>query len=91
VSDAHRAAVPVPHRCVPVPQVKSQAVPLQVVALAPVGWGHDAQLLPHEFTLVLEAQMPLQLCVPDGQTPEQAAAVAMHVPEQIFMPEGHAG
>jgi hypothetical protein len=35
--------------------------------------------------------MPLQLCVPDGQTPEHEAAVAMQSPAQTFIPDGHAG
>lgn len=60
LSDAQRPEAPMPHRCVPGAQAKSQLVPSHVVALAPVGFGHALQLLPHESTLVFVAQMPLQ-------------------------------
>jgi hypothetical protein len=72
--------------------VKSHAVPSHVVALAPVGFGHAAQdVAPQVSTLVFVAQIPEQLWVPAGHTPEQAAAAAMHVPAHSFIPVGHAG
>ena len=35
--------------------------------------------------------MPPQSCVPDGHTPEQAAAASMHVPAHGFIVPGHFG
>jgi len=90
-SAAHLAVAPVPQRCVPAAHAKSQVVPSQIVALAPGGFAQDVQLAPHESTLVFDAQMPLQSCVPVGQTPEQEDAVSMHVPTHSFFPVGHAG
>jgi hypothetical protein len=72
--------------------VKSQAVPLQVVASAPVGFGqatHD--VVPQLSTLLFMTQTPPQSWVPAGHTAEQGAAVAMHVPAQSFIPAGQAG
>jgi hypothetical protein len=72
--------------------VKSHAVPLQVVALAPVGLGHAVhKVVPQVSTLVFNAQMPPQLCVPAGHTPEHAAAMSMHVPAHSFIPDEQAG
>ena len=80
------------HRCVPGPQVKSQAVPSQLVALAPGGLAHPTHdVTPHVLTLVLAAQTPPQLCVPAGHWPEQAAAMSTHAPTHSFIPVGHAG
>jgi hypothetical protein len=90
-SAAHRAEVPVPHRWVPLPHVKSHAVPSQLVPTAPVGRGQVVQLAPQELVLLFAAQMPLQLWVPDGQTPEQAAAASIQEPVQTFIVVGHAG
>ena len=62
LSAAHRAPVPVPHRWVPAPQVKSHVVPSHVVELAPVGFGQEVHdVAPQLSTLVFEAQIPLQL------------------------------
>ena len=86
------AAQRAPQRWYPEPQVKSQLVPSQVVALAPVGFEQDVHaVVPHESTLVFEAQTPLQSCVPFGHTPEQAADEATQAPAQGFIPEGQAG
>jgi len=72
--------------------VKSQLVPLQVVALAPTGFEHEAhEVVPHESTLVFDAHTPLQSCVPFGHTPEQAADAATQAPAHGFIPEGQAG
>jgi hypothetical protein len=71
--------------------VKSQIVPSQVVALAPVGLGHDVHKVPHESMLALDLQSPWQLWVPAGQVPSHAAVLAMHAPAQSFIPAGHAG
>ena len=59
-SGAQRALAPVPHRWVPTPQVKLQVVPLQLVELAPVGFGQDVHNVPQLSTLVFEAQRPVQ-------------------------------
>jgi hypothetical protein len=59
-SGAQRALGPVPHRCVPTPQVKLQVIPLQPVELAPVGFGQDVHNVPQLSMLVLEAQSPVQ-------------------------------
>ena len=90
-SAAQRALAPVPHRCVPTPQVKLQVVPLQLVALAPVGLGHDIHNVPQLSTLVFEAQIPAQSCVPVPHTPEHAADPSMHVPAHSFIPGGQVG
>jgi hypothetical protein len=72
----------------PVVQVKSQVIPLQV-AIPPVGVAQGLQaMVPHELVLVLEAQTPLQLCVPDGQAP-QAWAMGTHSPLHSFRVPGH--
>ena len=72
--------------------MKSQAVPSHVVALAPVGFGHAAHdVAPQVSTLVFGAQIPAQLCVPVGHTPEHAVAASMHVPAHAFIPVGHVG
>jgi hypothetical protein len=83
----------VPQRWYPEPQVKSQVVPLQDVASAPVGFGQAVQdVVPQVSTLVLLTQIWLQLCVPAPQTPEQAAALSMHpMPRHCFLPDGQAG
>ena len=67
-------------------------MPSQEVALAPVGLGHAVHdVVPQVSALVLAAQIPAQLCVPAGHTPEHAAAASMQVPAQSFMPVGQAG
>ena len=71
--------------------MKSQVVPLQLVALAPVGFRHDVHEAPHESTLVFDTHRPRQLCVADGQTPAHAAELRMHVPKHTFIPGEHAG
>ena len=71
--------------------MKSHDPLLQVVALAPVGFGQATHEAPQVSTLVLSAQMPAQLWVPLGQRPEHAAAAAMHAPAHSFMPGGQAG
>jgi hypothetical protein len=91
LSGAQRLVFPVPQRWVPGPHVKSHVVPSQVATLAPVGLGHATQPVPHELTLVLDAQMPLQSCVPAGHTPEHAAAMSMHAPAQSFIAAGQTG
>lgn len=91
LSAAHRAPVPVPHRWVPAAQVKSHVVPSHVVALAPVGFGHELHdVAPQLSTLVFDAQIPLQLCVPAGHVP-QAAVMATHAPAHSCMLAGQAG
>jgi hypothetical protein len=59
-SPAQRALAPVPHKCVPTPQVKVQFIPLQLVELAPVGLGHDMHSVPQLSMLVFVAQSPVQ-------------------------------
>ena len=73
--------------------MKSHAVPfLHIVASAPVGLGHEAHdVVPHESTLALLAQIPAQSWVPLGQVLLHAAAVSMHAPAQSFFPEGQLG
>lgn len=72
--------------------MKSQLVPSHVVPLAPTGFEHDVHaVVPHESTLVFDAQTPLQSWVPLGHWPEQAADVATHAPAHGFIPEGQAG
>lgn len=90
-SGAQRALAPVPQRCVPTPQVKLQVVPLQLVALAPVGLGQDIHNVPQLSMLVFEAQSPVQSCVPMSHMPEHEAAPSMHVPAHSFIPDGHVG
>jgi hypothetical protein len=90
LSEAHRAPVPAPQRCVPAAHVKSHVVPSHVVALAPVGLGQPVQVVPHVSTLLFVAQMPLQSCVPVGQVP-QAAVVAMQAPAHSLVSVGQAG
>ena len=91
LSAAHRALAPVPHRCVPEPQVNPQAVPSQVVALAPAGFGHPVHSAPQVSTLVFEAHTLLQLCVPAAHVPSHDAVLAMQLPRHTFIPVGHAG
>src|SRR5581483_3496542 len=92
LSAAHRVPEPVPHTCVPAPQVKPQVVPLQLVEVAPAGNGHAVHdVVPQLPTSVSLAQMPEQLWVPLAQTPLHAALLAMHVPAHSFMLDGHAG
>ncbi len=68
------------------------AVPLQDVALAPVGNEqavHD--VVPQLPTSLLLAQIPEQLCVPLGHVPLHAALLAMQTPLHSFIPDGQAG
>jgi hypothetical protein len=90
-SGAQRAFAPVPHRCVPTPQVKLQVVPLQLVELAPGGLGQDVHDVPQLSMLVFDAQRPVQSCVPVSHTPEHEAALSMHVPVHSFIPDGQFG
>jgi len=85
------AAQRLPQRWVPDPHMKSQFVPSQVVAEAPVGFGQAVHNVPQLSTLVLETQTFEQLCVPLGQTPAHAAELAMQVPAHSFMLLGHMG
>ena len=88
LSGAHRD----PQRWYPDPHVKSQVVPSHVVVSAPVGLGQDVHdVVPHESTLLFITQTPPQSWVPDGQTPEQAAAMSMQTPAHSFCPEGQLG
>ena len=91
LSAAQRAAEPVPHRCVPGPQVKPQLVPSQLVALAPVGLEQPVHRVPHVSTLVLGAHTPPQSWVPAAHEPSHEAPLAIHLPRQSFIPVGHAG
>lgn len=85
-------AQPLPQRWYPEAQAKSHVVPLQLVELAPVGFVHDEQeVVPHESTLVFDAQMPPQSCEPAGHVPEHDAVWSMHVPAHSFMPVRHFG
>lgn len=52
---------------------------------------HGEQDVPHDAVLVSDWQIPLQLCVPAGQTPMQALFIGMHMPLHSFIVEGHAG
>ena len=82
----------VPQRWYPEPHVKSQVVPSHVVVFAPAGLGQEPHdVVPHESTLLFITQTPPQSWVPDGQTPEQAAAMSMHVPAHTFCPVGQFG
>jgi hypothetical protein len=70
-------------------QVKPQVPPPpQVAADAPLGTGQAVHDDPQELTLVLEAQVPLQSCVPPGHWPLQAALLSMQFPAQACCPEG---
>jgi hypothetical protein len=92
LSAAQRVPEPVPHTCVPAPQVKLQVLPLQLVDVAPLGNGHAMHdVVPQLPTSVLLAQMPEQSWVPLAHTPLHAALLAMQVPAHNFMLEGHAG
>ena len=92
LSAAHRVPAPVPHTCVPAPQVKPQVVPSQLFEVAPLGKGHAVHAVaPQLATSVLLAQMPAQLWVPLAQPPLHAALLAIQVPAHSFMLVGHAG
>lgn len=91
LSAAQRTLAPVPHRCVPGEQVKSQLVPLHVVSLAPVGLGQAVHEVPQESTLLFVAQIPLQLWVPTGQTPAHAIPLSMQADKHSFNPVGQLG
>jgi hypothetical protein len=81
-----------PQRWYPGPHVKSQAVPLHVVTLAPVGLGHAEQAeVPQVSVLLLLAQIPAHSWVPAGQAPAQAALASMHAPAQLCFPVGQLG
>ncbi len=68
-------------------QVNPQVVPSQVAAPF-IGVEHAVHEVPHEFALLLGWQVPLQSCVPIGQTPLHEAADAMHAPAHSFIPAG---
>ena len=55
--------------------------------LAGVEHGVHADV-PHELGLVFGWQVPLQSCVPFGQTPAHEALLAMQVPAHSFIPDG---
>jgi hypothetical protein len=91
LSAAQRVAAPVPQTWVPAAQVKPHVVPLQLVALAPVGFGQDTHEDPQLSTLESIAQMPLQSCVPVPHTPWHDVLLPMQAPAQILVPDGQAG
>jgi hypothetical protein len=70
----------------------SQSVPSQVAIPCAGGDGHGAvHRLPHELTLVLSRQMPLQLWKPLSHMSLQAAVLSMQAPLHGFFPVGQAG
>jgi hypothetical protein len=74
-----------PQRWYPFAHVKSHMpAVLHVAPDAPVGTGQAVHEVPQELTLVSGAHTPLQLCVPEGQTPEHADPEGMHAPAQTF-------
>lgn len=67
--------------------VNPQLVPSQV-AVPFIGVAQGVQAVPHEFGLVLGWQVPLQSCVPVGQTPAHDCELAMQAPAHSFIPDG---
>jgi hypothetical protein len=64
-------------------------LPSQVALAAPVGRGQAWHAVaPHELTLVLEAQTPLQAWVPAAHCPSQAALLSTQAPLHSFLPDG---
>jgi hypothetical protein len=88
VASSLAAQLVVPHLWYPLPQVKSQVEPSQVVWLAPFGLGQAPHNVPHELTLLLSTQTPLQLCVPVGHPP-QTWPEGMQAPLHRICPVGH--
>ncbi len=69
-------------------QVNPQLVPSQVdIPLVGVEQGVHA-VVPHELGLMFGWQVPLQSCVPLGQTPAHDALLAMQAPAHSFIPDG---
>jgi hypothetical protein len=82
------AAHVVPHWWRPVAQVNPQVPLVHVVLTEPVGAGQGVHDALHEAAAVSEEQIPLQLCVPEGQLPHTAVA-SMQAPLQSFCVPGH--
>jgi hypothetical protein len=75
-----------PHSRKPPRQVNPQSLPLQR-ASALAGGRHCLQAGPQKF-VSLGTQLPLQSCLPSGQTPMQGWPMGMHAPAQRVVPEG---
>lgn len=90
-SAAQRVLAPVPQTWVPAPQVKPQVVPLQVVALAPVGFGQGRQESPQVSTLVFMAQIPLQSWVPAPHPIPHELLPSTQTPAHSLRPSGQVG
>ena len=72
-------------------QTKSQLLLLtQTAFIAFGGTAHGVHEEPHELTLSLAKQLPLQSCVPDGHMPLHAIADGMHMPAHNFWLAGQA-
>lgn len=84
------AAQAVPQGWYPTLHVKSHLVPSHVALAEPTGRGHVAQdVVPQLLMLVLDTQLPAQMCVPAGHTPMQAIASGIQLPKHCFWPAGH--
>lgn len=55
------------------------------------GVAHETHVVPQKLVLASDWQMPLQLCVPEGQVPLQALPFGMQPPAQSLLPDGQAG
>jgi hypothetical protein len=70
-------------------QTKSHVPDPHVAIVAFCGTGQGMHEPPHEFTLPLSKQFPLQLWVPPGQLPLQAIPLGMQLPKHSCCPFGH--
>lgn len=86
-ADATGLQIP-PQTLKPVLQATPHEDPLQV-ATPLVGTGQDVQEDPQALTLVFVGHMPLQLCVPTGQTLLQKDELLMQTPLHSLRPVGH--
>jgi len=59
-------------------------LPVHTAFIAFAGTGQGVHEVPHELTLSLLKQFPLQSCVPVGHMPLHAIALGMQVPAHSF-------
>ena len=75
----------------PLLHVMPQVPPAQTAVPFEAGTMQALQPAPQKEVLVSAWHTPLQLCVPVGQVPLQAIALAMQAPLHSLLPLGHAG